>query len=267
MTQDLLTRIDGPVAYITFNRPAARNAVNKAMLEAMREFLHSIEQDRAVRCIVLTGTGDHFMAGGDVMGFKEALQQSSAERLVAFEKRILSTAPLFLQLERMPQPLVVKVRGAVAGAALGFVAAGDFTICGSSAIFILSHVKIGASPDGSSSFHLPRVIGVRKAKELAILGDRIDAAEALALGLATRVVPDAELDAAVDALVQRIVAAPSESVRRAKLLMDKSLANTLEQQLQLEAKSFAACAATDDFVEGVSAFSEKRDAVFNKATR
>ena len=264
MTQDLLTRIDGPVATITFNRPEARNAVNQGMLMAMRDFLRSIEDDRSVRCIVLTGAGEHFQAGGDVMGFKQALESPADARRKDFEGRVSQASSLFLQMERMRQPLVVKVRGAVAGAALGMVAAGDFAVCAQNSIFILAHVKIGASPDGSSSYHLPRVLGVRKAKELAILGEKIDAAEALRIGLATHVVPDAELDAWVDKLVKKICAAPAESVQRAKLLMDRSPGNTLEQQLALEAQSFAACAATDDFIEGVSAFAEKRPAVFNK---
>jgi 2-(1,2-epoxy-1,2-dihydrophenyl)acetyl-CoA isomerase len=264
MTPELLTEIDGPVARISFNRPESRNAANPAMLTAMREFLRAIEQDNSIRCIVVTGVGDHFMAGGDVMGFNKVLSLNSEQRHATFTERILAAAPLFEQLGRMRQPIVARVRGAVAGAALGFVAGADFVVCGESAIFILAHVKIGASPDGASSYYLPRVVGVRKAKELAILGEKITATGALALGLVNSVVPDAELDAAVEVLVKKIVAAPAESVQRAKLLMDRSLGNSLSEQLKLEAASFAACAATDDFVEGVSAFVQKRTAVFNR---
>lgn len=264
MTQDLLTQIDGPVATITFNRPAARNATTQEMLVAMREFLASVARDRSVRCVVITGAGDHFQAGGDVIGFAKVLKDSPEERRRNFETRIGIVGATFQQMERTPQPIVVKIRGATAGAALGIVSGADFAVCAENSIFILAHVKIGASPDGGSSYWLPRTIGVRKAKELAILGDKIDAAEALRIGLVTHVVPTAELDARVDALVQRICAAPAESARRAKLLMDRSLENTLARQLELEAQSFAACAATDDFIEGVSAFAEKRAAVFNK---
>ena len=104
MSQDLLTAIDGAVARITFNRPAARNAVNHGMLIAMQQFLQSIEHDRRVRCIVIGGAGDHFMAGGDVIGFKEALEKPGAERRAEFEARVQSAAPLFVQMARMPQP-------------------------------------------------------------------------------------------------------------------------------------------------------------------
>jgi len=264
MTTDLLTEIAGPVATITFNRPALRNAASAAMLARMQEFLLTLQSEPAVRCIVITGAGEHFMAGGDVQAFRETLQRPGAERRAEFAARVQSTAPLFLQLARMPQPIVAKIRGAVAGAALGFVAGADFAICSAGALFILAHVNIGASPDGSSSYYLPRAIGVRRAKELAILGRRVSAEEALTLGLINQVAPDAELDAAVAALVQRIVAAPAESVRCAKALMDQSLRNSLEQQLQLEAECFAQCAASDDFAEGVTAFMDKRPAKFNR---
>ena len=265
MTNDILTEIDGAVARITFNRPAARNAVNPAMIAAMHAFLRGIEHDPGVRCIVLAGAGEHFMAGGDVLGFREALQKGSAERREEFESRVKSAAPLFIQLARMPQPIVARVRGAVAGAAVGFVAGSDLAICGESALFIVAHVHIGASPDGSTSYYLPRMVGVRKAKELAMLGERLSARDALELGLVNRVVADADLERVTEELVARIVAAPATSVRRVKQLMDRSLSNSLEQQLQLEAESFADCAATEDFVEGVTAFADKRKAQFNRS--
>jgi 2-(1,2-epoxy-1,2-dihydrophenyl)acetyl-CoA isomerase len=265
MSNDILTEIDGAVARITFNRPAARNAVNQAMIAEMHRFLREIEADPHVRCIVLGGAGDHFMAGGDVIGFKATLQKAPMERRQEFEARVQSAAPLFIQMARMPQPIVARVRGAAAGAAVGFVAACDIAICGESAIFIVAHVNIGASPDGSTSYYLPRVIGVRRAKELALLGEKLRAQDALALGLVNRVVPDAELDKATEDLVARVVAAPATSVRRVKFLMDRSLGNSLERQLQLEAECFADCAATDDFIEGVTAFAEKRKAEFNRA--
>jgi 2-(1,2-epoxy-1,2-dihydrophenyl)acetyl-CoA isomerase len=264
MTQEILTEIAGPVATITFNRPEARNAVYHEMLEIMREFLVRIENDAAIRCIVLTGAGEHFMAGGDVTAFHAILQQSGPERRERLTARVASNSPLFLQMARMPQPMVARIRGAVAGAALGFVGGCDFAVCEENSIFVLAHARIGASPDGSSSYYLPRLVGVRKAKELAFFGDRITAREALDLGLVSHVVAAGQLDAKINELVQRIVAAPAESVRRAKLLMDRALHNTLAEQLALEAECFGACAATDNFKEGVSAFVEKRPAAFNR---
>lgn len=264
MSQELLTEIDGPVATITINRPAARNAVHHDLLMLMQEFLARLESNRAVRCIVLTGAGEHFMAGGDVMKFHRLLQHPDAGRGAKLTEQVASNSPLFLQLARMPQPIIARIRGAVAGAALGFVGGCDFAVCEEKSIFVLAHARIGASPDGSSSYYLPRLIGVRKAKELAFFGDRVTAREALEIGLVSHVVPVEQLDAKVQELVSKIVAMPAESVRRAKMLMNVSLTNSLEAQLALEAESFGACADTDNFEEGVNAFVEKRAAMFNK---
>lgn len=130
MSDQVLTTVSGPVARVTFNRPEVRNAVNHEMLATIREFLKRIELDTSVRCIVLAGAGEHFMAGADVGGFKEALNSPKEQRRRDFESRIQGAAPLFVALARMPQPVVASVRGAVAGAALGFVAGADFALCG-----------------------------------------------------------------------------------------------------------------------------------------
>jgi 2-(1,2-epoxy-1,2-dihydrophenyl)acetyl-CoA isomerase len=125
-------------------------------------------------------------------------------------------------------------------------------------------VRIGACPDGSSSYYLPRTLGVRKAKELAILGNKLGAEEARQAGLVNFVVPDAEVASATEALVKKIIEAPRRSVQWAKRLMNESLDNPIERQLQLEAQGFGECAGSDDFAEGVSAFLEKRAARFNR---
>jgi len=263
MSEQVLTSIDGAVARITFNRPEVRNAVNHDMLVTIREFLKRIEGNTAVRCIVLAGAGEHFMSGADVGNFKEPLGTPKEQRRRDFEARVQSTGGLFMVLERMPQPVVASVRGAVAGAALGFVAGADFVVCGSNSIFVLAHVRIGACPDGSSTYYLPRTLGVRKAKELAILGNKLGAEEARQAGLVNFVVPDAEVASATEDLVKKIIEAPRRSVQWAKRLMNESLDNPIERQLQLEAQGFGECAGSDDFAEGVSAFLEKRAARFN----
>lgn len=264
MSDEILLRREGAVANLLFNRPAVRNAATQTMLASLTRHLAALANDPAVRCVVLAGEGEHFMAGGDVKGFLGALEQPPEARREQFDARVKSASATFVQLAATPQPVIAKVRGAAAGAALGFVGGADFVVCGESAVFVLSHVNIGASPDGASSYFLPRVLGVRKAKEIAILGGKLTAVEAKAIGLVTHVVPDAELDAATAQLAARIVNAPARSVQNAKRLMDRSLGHTLEEQLELEAKSFAECASTDDFLEGVRAFVEKRPASFNK---
>lgn len=262
MSNELLTVIEGPVARITVNRPEARNATSYAMLAEIREFLKRIEHDSDVRCVVLNGAGGHFMAGADLGGFTEALKQSPAERRRQFEERVHQCSSLFLAIERLPQPFLTSVRGAVAGAGIGFVASSDFVVASENALFVLAHVHIGASADGSSTYYLPRVVGLRKAKELAMLGERIPAQQALAMNLVNRVVPDGELESETAKLVDRLVNAPSRALAGMKRMMNASLGNTLARQLQMEADAFSECASTEDFVEGVSAFIEKRKPVF-----
>lgn len=260
--QELITEIDGPIARITFNCPHVRNALTNNMVVSMREFLKTIEHDPEVRCVVMTGAGDHFMAGGDVGGFAAAIDAGPEERRRDFEQRAAAAMPLFAVMERLPKPIIAKVRGAVAGASVGWVAASDFVLVSDTALFVVAHIALGTSPDGAVTWHLPRAIGLRKAKEMALLGDRLSAAEAVEFGLANRLVPDAELDDETEKLARRLAAGPSYAIGRAKLLMNQSFANPLARQMELECEAFGACAASDDFAEGVRAFTGKRKPVF-----
>jgi 2-(1,2-epoxy-1,2-dihydrophenyl)acetyl-CoA isomerase len=128
----------------------------------------------------------------------------------------------------------------------------------------LSQIKIGVSPDGSATYHLPRQLGPKRAKEIALLGDRFDAVQAEAWGLVNHVVDDAELDRRVDELAARLAAGPAEAMAQTKCLINRSLGETLPTQLQLEAEAFAACAAGPDFEEGLRAFLERRAALFGR---
>ncbi|HMB59536.1 MAG TPA: enoyl-CoA hydratase-related protein, partial [Xanthomonadales bacterium] len=190
-------------------------------------------------------------------------EQSPEERRTGFVKRVNNAAPIFRHLLTMPQPVVASVRGACAGAAVGFVSCCDFILASETALFLVAHVHIGASPDGATTYALPRKVGTAKAMEMALLGGKVSAQEARTCGLVNQLHTDEELDAAVEKLVQQIVALPASSVRNIKSLINQSLNNNLERQLELEAQAFADCAASPNFIEGVSAFLEKRKAKFN----
>lgn len=259
---ELLTEIDGPIARITFNRPQARNALTASMLVQMADFLVTAEADARVRCIVLTGAGEHFMAGGDVSGFARALDLDPPARQAEFANRARRAIPVFEAIERLSKPVIAKVRGAVAGASISWVAAADFVLLSETALFVFAHIRLGQSPDGGLTHYLPRAVGIRKAKELVLLGGRLNAAEAVASGLANRVVPDAELDGEVELLAAHLAAAPGVALARSKRLLDTLHANDLMTQMELEAECFGVCAATDDFAEGVRAFIEKRTPCF-----
>jgi len=264
MTQALLTSIENGVARIVINRPETRNAISGEMLQDMLQFVRSFEHDPMVKVLLITGAGPHFAAGGDIKSFADALTQSPEGLRADFERRSEEAAPLWLALERIPQPVVVAVRGFSAGAALSFIAGADYSLASDNAQFLLAHVGIGLVADAGTTYHLPRAIGVRKAKELAFFGDRIDAQTALQIGLVNRVVADAELEAETEKWVSRLAAAPATSIACAKRMMNASLGNDMRAQLDMERVSVGDCGATADLQEGVAAFMEKRKPVFGK---
>lgn len=262
MTEHLLISIEDGIARLTFNRPEARNAASPEMLEAVLEFLLRAENDASIRCIVLTGAGQHFMAGGDVRSFTLVAQQEPQQRRLAFEARVAKGAHLFNVMQRLPQPVIASVMGAAAGAGLGFAAAADLVVAGRSASFVLAHVRVGASPDAATSWHLPRAMGVKRAMAMALLAEPLSADEALAAGLVSHVVDDAQLPEFTQALARRLAQGPGVALAQAKRLINRSLGNSLGQQLAAEARSMGISAATDDFVEGPRAFLEKRKPAF-----
>jgi len=262
MTETVLLERDAGIATVTLNRPQSLNALSDDMIAALHDVLPRLEADPEVRCVVLTGAGDHFMAGGDVKQFHGILDQPPAERRRHFEAKIHRLHPVIVTMRRMPQPILVSQRGAAAGFGLSLLIAGDLAIAADDAYYTLAYCRIGTSPDGGSSYHLPRLVGMKKAMEIALLGDRFDAATAERLGIVNRVVPAAELAAETAKLARRLANGPSHALGRTKRLLNRSFESALEQQLQAEAESFAACAATGDFAEGVSAFVEKRAAAF-----
>lgn len=261
MAEILFERSEG-AATVTLNRPEARNSITPGMVRQLTGFLQQIEGDRSIRCVLLRGAGEHFMSGGDVRAFAEAVALPPDERRRLFEERVQAVAPLLLTMERMPQILVTAVKGACAGAGLSWVAASDLSIAARSSFFLLAQARIGASPDGSGSYWLPRAVGLKRAKEIALLAERFDAEQALRWGLVNQVVDDERFEQAVEALVRRLAAGPALALGRAKKLMNQSLANPLAAQLQLEAEAFAACAAEADFAEGLQAFLDKREPRF-----
>lgn len=262
MNPHLLVSIDDGIARLTFNRPDVRNALSPEMLDGLLAFFLRAETDRGIRCIVIAGAGSHFMAGGDVKSFAATAQQSPSERRLAFEARVNKGSHVFAVMERLPQPILASISGAVAGAGLGFVGAADLVIAADNASFVMAYVNIGASPDASTSFHLPRAIGVKRAKTMALMGRPIDAKTALNYGLIDWVVGEDALLGETERIARTLAAGPSVAMAQAKFLMNQSLNNTLPEQLAAETIGMGLSAATEDFIEGPKAFLEKRKPQF-----
>ncbi|MGR8918469.1 MAG: enoyl-CoA hydratase/isomerase family protein [Gammaproteobacteria bacterium] len=255
---DLLVETRDSIATLTFNRPDARNALSLEMRSLLREALHEIETDDAVRCVVMRGAGSHFMAGGDVKSMSTMIDEPPEKIRNAFVNRIHELHPIMFAMRRMPKPIIASVEGAAAGAGVSMALACDLVIADAEAFFTLAYCHIGTSPDGSASFHLPRAVGIKKAMEIALLGDRFDAAAAEAIGMINFVAPAGTLAAETDKLARRLASGPTHVYGNTKRLFYRSLENEFESQLQLEAEMFADCASRPDFHEGVRAFVEKR---------
>lgn len=253
------------IATITLHRPDALNALDRPLSNALRDSVSRVERDEAVRAVVIQGAGKHFMAGGDVKTFHATLRDSAAERRLFFERFIGEVHDTVTRIRRMEKPVLASVQGAVAGFGLSLMNSCDLAIAADSAYFTMAYRNIGASPDGSGTYGLPRIVGVKRAMELALLGDRFDAQRALDLGLVNWVVPPVELASATRQLATRLAAGPTRALGRTKRLLNESLSNNLASQLLAEQDSFASCTSDADFAIGLQAFIDRQEPRFTGA--
>ena len=253
--QPLLLERNGAIATLRFNRPEALNAINVPMANAFLTAVQSIAADPGVRAVVLRGNGRGFMAGGDLATLRADPVQGAID--------ILTPLNAALQLlAQMNAPVIAQVHGAAAGAGLSLVLMADYVIAAEGTRFNLAYINLGTSCDVGASWALPRIVGVRQALEIALLGEAFTADDALRLGLINRVVPGAELDSATAALAQRLASGPTLAYGAMKRLMRASMDHTLPEQLAAEKDAFVHCAGTEDFRAGVEAFHQRQSAQF-----
>ncbi len=260
----VITETRDGICRITFNRAKALNAINLDIADALHHIAAEIRTDDTIRVVVLSGAGDHFMAGGDVKAFKTFLDENPDEATIRayFEEMLGIVHDFIADFREMPQPVIGAVRGAVAGAGVSLMLACDMVLAADDAFFTLAYCHLGTAPDGSSTYALPRTVGLKRAFEIALLGDRFDAKAALDAGMINRVVPGAQLDEETDKLAARLAQGPAIAYAHTKALLNASFHRTLPEQLQAEVKAFTDCTVTQDFAEGVTAFTEKRPARF-----
>jgi 2-(1,2-epoxy-1,2-dihydrophenyl)acetyl-CoA isomerase len=249
----LFTRENG-VARLTLNRPRAGNAIDVPLARALMEAAIECDEDAGIRCVLLTGAGKLFCAGGDISGFT-----SAGDKVPMLLKEITayihSAASRF---SRMEKPMVTAINGAAAGAGLSFALLGDIAIAGASAHFTMAYTAIGLSPDGGATWLLPRLIGLRRAQEMTLLNKRVSAEEAVAIGLITRVVEDQALAAAADEVAAQLANSATRALGRSRNLLLSSYGNALEEQLELESRGIAAGGRDLEGKEGMAAFLMKR---------
>lgn len=250
----MLYAVSDGVATITFNRPAVMNALDAEMIRAFRAGCERAAADAEARVIVLRGAGQAFVAGGDVAMFRDKL----AVMATLVPELAADLHHGILALRRAPQPVIAAVHGAVAGAGFSIMLACDLVLAEAGTQFSLAYSRIGASPDGGATWFLPQLTGYQKAMELMLLADTADAETMRQLGAVNRVVAADQLAAETEKLARRLAAGPARAYAETKSLANRAMHAGLAAQLDAEALAFARCAKTEDFVEGVTAFTDKR---------
>ena len=251
----LLLERDGPIATLRFNRPEALNAIDVPMANAFLAAVQTIAADPGVRAVVLCGNGKGFMAGGDLATLRADPVQGAIDILTPLNAAL----PLLAQ---MNAPVIAQVHGVAAGAGLSLLLMADYVLMAEGTRLNLAYINLGTSCDVGASWALPRVVGLRKALEIALLGEAFTADDALRLGLVNRVGPAADLEMATAALAQRLASGPTMAYGAMKRLMRESIDRALPEQLAAEKDAFVRCAGTEDFRAGVEAFHQRQPAHF-----
>ena len=252
--QTLNFDVDSGVATITLNRPEALNAMSPAMAKELHEVALQIDANNSVRAVILTGTGKAFCAGGDLGAFVAAGEQ--ARTLI-----LQMTGDLHLALSRLSRnraPVIAAVNGTAAGAGFSLAMAADLAIAEEQAVFTMAYTNAGLSPDGSSTYFMPRKIGDRRTRELMLTNRLLTAPEALDWGVVNQVVEGGGALAAARVMATGMAQGPTEAYAQVKRLLDSSFSQSLETQMELEARAIADQVASVDGQEGMLAFVEKR---------
>lgn len=242
------------VAHLTLDRPEAANAINLGMANALAASARRLAATEDLRAVLLRGAGDRFCAGGDVHAFAES-GPKLADQLAAILDALHAAV---VDLARLDAPVVAAVHGSAAGAGLSLLAGADLVVAAAGTRFVMAYAAVGLAPDGGSTWYLPRLVGLRRATELALTNRVLDADEAEAWGLVTRVVAADALAEESERLVADLAAGATGALGAAKRLLRESLSASLDEQLDRESVAMVAAGRSADGQEGVAAFVEKR---------
>ena len=258
MSDSVLIDRKGAVAYLTLNRPDTGNAIDVSLARCLLEAVIAVEADPAVRCVVLRANGRLFCAGGDVQALHEA-----GDGLSGLLREILRYLhPAIARLASMGKPVITAIHGPSAGAGLGLAAVGDIVLAEPTAHFTMAYSRIGLSPDGGATWLLIKLVGLRRAQELALTNRRVSAEEAAEMGLITRVVAQGALAQEVDALAQELASSAMGAISKVKRLLMTGTDASLASQLDAECDAIAEQGSRVEAREGIAAFVERRAPVF-----
>jgi 2-(1,2-epoxy-1,2-dihydrophenyl)acetyl-CoA isomerase len=250
---------DGAAVKIALNRPDRMNAWSDGLSQDLLAVLREVAADETVRAVMLTGNGRAFCSGADL---KDGADDAVAGKLDTYTTLTRWYHPIVTTIREMPKPVLTAVNGPAAGAGLSLALAGDLVVAAESAYFMLAFVGIGLVPDGGASLFVPSRVGFARAAEMAMLGERVSAAKAVDWGLINSAWPDAEFAAKAGALLARLAAGPTRSYAGSKRELNHWMYDRMAAHLELEASIQGELAASADFVEGVSAFLQKRPPEF-----
>ncbi len=252
----ILFEIKNNIAHISLNRPDKFNSFDKEMTMAMQDALTTCANNGAIRAVLITGNGKAFCAGQD-------LAEATSDAFPGFTEVVSKHYnPIIAQMRSLALPIIVGVNGVAAGAGANIALAGDIVVAAQSASFIQAFSKIGLVPDSGGTFTLPRLIGMQRASALMMLGDKVNAADALQMGMLYKVFADEEFANCLQALAEQVAAMPTTGLALTKQLLNESFANSLEEQLNKECILQKEAGESADYKEGVNAFLEKRKPVF-----
>ncbi len=247
---------DGPLTVLTLNRAKAYNALNMAMAQDLHRELIACDEDDGVRAVLLTGSGDAFCAGGDVRAMAANRNEHGAGNFVMHLAAELHAG--IAVMARMRKPVVTAINGVAAGAGFSLAITGDIVLASDQASFTMAYTKIAAAPDGSSTFFLPRLVGPKRAYELAATNRKLSAAEAQDWGLVNQVMPAVDFADQARAYAIRLAEGPTIALGLAKKLLSLAPEASLETQMEHERRAIAACARSGDFLGAIEAFAAKQ---------
>lgn len=257
--KELKLEIQGPVSIITMNNPEHLNPFSVQMGKEITQAFYECEYQESLRSIVLTGNGRAFCAGGDI----KAMADYPKERKAIFFKEItIELNNVIKAIRHLKKPVIAAVNGIASGAGFSLALACDLIIASTRARFNLAHVQVGLHPDGGATYFLPRLIGIHKTCELVFTGSSLDAATAQKLGIVNRVVAPEKVMGEAIAIANELANGPTFAIGMAKMTINRGLTEGLEAQLENERQAIAQTSITHDFIEGITAFLEKRKPAF-----